>query len=759
MRWWWRGGVGRWGRGDDFLLGGLGCGAPMLLLAGMVFVLCCGRLVGAVGAVADSCPNAALRTGPSAGLPDCRAYELVTPANKGRTQALTFTGDDTAIVSGDGEALALSTLVPLGPNPSVLGARSVFSRGTAGWEMHSAVASGASEDRIEMRLFSPDLSQVVLLSETALNISEHSEYVVFEAGPVGGPYEKVASIPRPEAEGGGTQFLGASANLGQVLFSSVDHELPLPGVEAAAAKTTDSGAMDLYDWSDGHLQLVNIRKDGSLLSQCGATLGAGGGHEAKSTAVHAVSEDGSKVFFTSPSGPGCGASALFMRVGGGEPVEVSAPEPGVKLEPSEIGSVLYNYATPDGSKVFFNTRTPLTAGETAEQRGQNKLFEYDTEAPEGERLKLVTSGQPTTNGVPETYGVGLEFLKGFYFDENGSVVYVESRAGEELQEVARYETSIGKRTFVALAYHQKGTFEPSYVTPNGEFFMFTSKSVIEPVEPRGAGPQNEGKGPDEMYLYDNASGRVTCVTCGAGDVPPEGEAIQTGSKTVLKTNDEVPAMVQMSDDGREVFFQTTARLVPQDTNSTLTKEGSGSQDPGLDVYEWEAEGSEEAPGVFCGVVVGCTHLISSGEDVGPARLLGASADGSNVFFESASQLVPQDMDEFPDIYDARVDGGFAVSLPPPPCLSCQGVGSPPPLFSVPATEAFVGAGNLASLVEEKPKKPQEPKKKPSGKPKKRKLAKAKGGSRQKKDGRAGGGGKVFGAGVGRGVLVGVRGGV
>ncbi len=689
-----------------------GCVAPLVVLVG-VFVCTVGLLAGAAGA-ADSCLNARFRSGVSAGLPDCRAYELVTPVDKGRTQALTFTESAKVIASGDGERIALEATVPFGPNPSLGGARAVFSRSTgAGWEMDSAVAPGAGGHIIRMEeLFSPDLSQITIQSETGLNVVERSPDIAFEVGPVGGPYALVASIPREEANGGGTHFLGASADFGHVLFVSVDHELPLSGVEGAAAVATDGGAYNLYDWSGGRLHLVNVKQNGSpLANPCGATLGAVNGET--STAVHAVSGDGSKVFFTVPSqapqvsGPGCEELArLFMRVGDGEPVEVSASEPGVEVGTAgnPIASVRYNYASPDGSKVFFNTEMALTSDDASKA---NKLFEYDTEAPEGKRLKRIA------DSVPAVTGVGPEGFKGFFFSEDGSVVYVESLLGGELLEISRYETGTGKRTFVALAHNGHGEHEPSYSTPNGEFFLFTSKSVLNPFEPRGSGSQQGGKGPNELYRYDHASGGVMCVTCGAGDAPAQGEIIGPVSTIFAKNKDEVPPFwTQISGDGQRVFFQTTARLVPQDTNSTETDLFNLRLDTGLDVYEWEARGVEEAPGVFCGGVFGCTHLLSAGEDVGPSRFLGASGSGRDVFFESAAELAPQDVDEFPDIYDARVGGGFAPPPSPLECLSCQGVGSPPPLFSVPASVSFVGAGNPAThVVEEKPRSKKVKKKK------------------------------------------------
>jgi hypothetical protein len=652
---------------------------------------CMGAFLGVAQASAESCPNEEFRTGRSAGLPDCRAYELVTPADLGRTQDLTFVSGEYALAAGSGEVLALDSFVPFGPNPSSIGARAVFSRTAAGWVMKSVVPLGASEHEIQIKLFSSDLSQVAFTSETGLNNVDRSPDIMLEAGTVGGPYARVASIPREDEVG--TELAGASGDFSQVLFNSPDHTLALSSPpEETAAKETDDGALNLYEWSAGHLQLVNVRKDGSLVNPCGALLGAPSASAAGTNeTVNAVSQDGSTVFFTapesfhaSPSEPGCeDVQNVYMRVRGGEPIEVSAPEQGV--HPHKEQSVRYNYATPDGMKVFFNTETALTRETPKEEeeeeveeeknggRVRNKLFEYDLNEPEGDRLRRIATSVPRQVGE----GIGQSELHGFFFSENGAVVYEFLNVGSNVEDVYRDETGTGERTLIATPFIPGNSGARSYITPNGEYLLF-------------AGDLYEGSH-EELFRYDHADGGVMCVTCGAGAVPELGEELGglKGVKTIF-TEDDTPALAQIAENGQEVFFETTARLVPQDTNSTSLS--------GTDVYEWEVDGASG-----CALSQGCTYLISAGETSGPSYFLGMSSDGRNVFFSSSTELVSDATPEFTDIYDARVNGGFPLPRPASKCLSCQGVGSTPPLFSPGASLTFAGTGNpFTGVVEGKP---------------------------------------------------------
>jgi hypothetical protein len=80
----------------------------------------------------------------------------------------------------------------------------------------------------------------------------------------------------------------------------------------------------------------------------------------------------------------------------------------------------------------------------------------------------------------------------------------------------------------------------------------------------------------------------------------------------------------------------------------------------------------------CQRASGCVSLLSSGRSPGGAGFLDASADGSDVFFLTDASLVAADPGSI-DVYDARVGGGFAEAPKPIPCVAdaCQALPAAP----------------------------------------------------------------------------------
>jgi hypothetical protein len=651
-------------------------------LTALTLLACAMLSVAPAGAQAAGCPNEQFRIGASVSLPNCRAYELVTPEHLGRSQDIPFTvgNSNQAVASPDGERFALKTFSRLEPGPALYQSYYVFSRTPQGWTIKSAVAPGAEVDNLELFLASPDLTQVGLSSFSG---RLEPSPTTFEVGPVGGPYTPLAEVPEQYRAG----LVGANAGTASVpAFSDVVLDSNDPALLPAGSEPNIPGADETYDWSEGQLRRVAVDDQGKPLSRCGSQLGSHGDPSnsgATPENKRSVSADGSKIFFTTGgSGPNCEEpGSLYMRVENRETVEISAPQ-GVKLEPSERERVTYLDATANGSKVFFSTNEALT--EDAPNPGPGglpNLYVYETGAPAGERLKFVANG------------VSTEYLTKFVVSEDGTVIYARTSSGGGYR---RYDTVTGENSLITTGGEAPSKSEAAYATPNGEFFVFTSDSIEN--EPRiGHGHQNG------LFWYDNADKSIICVSCGGTLISEGGEmdlplgGFGSGGSAFLESNDETPEFVDMSDNGQEVFFQTTAKLVPQDTNSTEFPTSTSSGAPGEDVYEWEADGWEG-----CQSGVGCTYLLSGGDDAGPAVFIDATANGSNVFFASPSQLVSWATPEFTNIYDARVDGGFA---PPPTareCLSCQGVGSPAPLFGPGASLTFVGPGNAPSVAGVKP---------------------------------------------------------
>ena len=219
--------------------------------------------------------------------------------------------------------------------------------------------------------------------------------------------------------------------------------------------------------------------------------------------------------------------------------------------------------------------------------------------------------------------------------------------------------------------------DPSRTTPDGTAIVFESRANVTDYDSGGHA---------EIYRYDATSGAPPlCLSCN-----PSGEAAETDAllesppSALAEPFPPLSAMdriLNISSDGRRVFFQSGDRLAARDV------------DHHMDVYEWVAQGLEG-----CGRQAGCLALISSGHSAADDFLYSVTPDGHDVFFETADSLVPRDEDGT-SIYDARIDGGFAeAQAAQPPCQdapSCHSSPLPPSLPSG-SNGPFPGGGNVVA---------------------------------------------------------------
>ena len=187
------------------------------------------------------------------------------------------------------------------------------------------------------------------------------------------------------------------------------------------------------------------------------------------------------------------------------------------------------------------------------------------------------------------------------------------------------------------------------VNPSGNGAVFTSTLPL-------TGYDNAAH--REVFRYDEAAESLECASCNQTGEQATGEATLASDG------------LSITDDGR-VFFNSTEGLVDRDLNEAL------------DVYEWEAQGTETAQGVGkCTTEGGCVQLISTGTSPLDSSLLGASANGVDAYFFTHDTLVSSDNNGGRvKIYDARAGGGFEQAPPSHQCQAsdeCHGAGSQPP---------------------------------------------------------------------------------
>jgi hypothetical protein len=241
---------------------------------------------------------------------------------------------------------------------------------------------------------------------------------------------------------------------------------------------------------------------------------------------------------------------------------------------------------------------------------------------------------------------------------------------------------------------------PVQATPDGRFLVFQSVADLT--------PDQEGQaGTGQVFEYDAQTGRLVRVSRGQNGYSENGNSSVYPATIPLQvyeidSPDTRFTHLAVSADGSRVFFSSADALTPQALGGFTN------------IYEYRD---------------GQVGLISDGHDTAVLRegsateLIGTNESGRDVFFTTADQILPQDHDTGVDIYDARMNGGFAPPSILAPCSgeSCQGVGSAPPLLLEPGVSSGMGgvvagpsAKPRAKVTTKKPKK--------HGKPKKRKRS-------------------------------------
>jgi hypothetical protein len=567
----------------------------------------------------EACSNESLRTGLSALLPDCRAYELVTPPDtNGHPPTAGFAGVYFATLRAAPDGNRATFIVEGGTLPGNEGAGGfngdpyLASRTAEGWSTQLAGPTGDEATGPQPGGVSPDQT-----------------YSFWKD--IKGP---VIHIRYPD---GHSELVGVGS-LGE--DPAVEADLITEGANHIVFATEPSGAVQLepdappagtsavYDRSaEGPTHVV------SLLP----------GNEPQKAGENALylgaSEDGEGIVFSI-------GGTIYVRLQNTETLKVAGP-----------GSTFAGVAE-EGKRVFYLESGNLYAFDV-ETEGKIPFAESGNVtvvnvASDGTRAYFVSpsvlTSEPNPNG--EKAKAGKENL---YLSEEGAISFVGIVTERDVEGEVRPNDEIDGLGLWLLGLKRKSPdLDPSRTTPAGTTLLFESRADLTNFKSNGIA---------QVYRYDQTQGRLDCLSCSFTGTPSTSDAsLQSISETQFspEIGGEHLKISNLSPTGGRAFFQTAESLVLGDTDGKL------------DVYEWEEKGVGS-----CKKAGGCVYLISSGQSSSPDYLYAVSASGNDVFFRTADQLLARDVESTLSIYDARVDGGF---VEPPESIPCAGIDTcqPPP---------------------------------------------------------------------------------
>lgn len=625
------------------------------------------------------------------GLPDGRAYELVSPPEKHGGEVFPLApngscgvdckppGESVKVVfpsqsAPGGDAVAYMGF-PFSPDEGAATFNSYISRRTAsGWQT-TATSPTLLTVRGEDLAFSDGLERgAVLQFGTDPRLADQAPigysniYFQGDTGNPGALTPLIATPPPNRApEAFQLKYAGYSPDFTRQFFVAND---ALTGAGLYSPAPPDPGTLgrDLYEWHDGALALVNVLPGNAAVATAPSLASA-------IPSSHAVSENGRRVFWKA-------GGSLYVREDGQ-----------ITRKIDQAGEFLA--ASPDGLQVLLS---------------DGCLYSLLTEA-----CTDLTQGQGGFKGIAGA----SENLSDVYFVDGAALKpgaeagtcsgAVESEENEGKVPPSRgcnlylYRAGIGT-TFIATLMPSDGSggplaskalndwgvdpnFQPTAeASPDGRYLSFGSRVPLTGAPNIGlCGQQTNSEHETvrvksacaEIFIFDSATGRLTCASCNPTGEAPLGPSLLPRVEFAPKWQ---PQPRYLTDAGR-LFFDSPDRLALRDRNGEVE-----------DVYEYEPTGVGS-----CAAGGGCVSLISSGTGSVDSNFLAADASGANVFFTSRERLVKKDNDELIDLYDAREGGGFAEEGAGT-AGACQGEGCQGPAPSSPAapsaaTQSFQGPGN------------------------------------------------------------------
>ncbi len=657
----------------------------------------------------------------SLALPDCRAYEQVSPVFK----------------AGYGILPGLFNFAPGGENAGFASsgafAGAVWShslvkyfahRTPSGWVTQAALRRPYPDSEPNgPNAADPELDKwVFALNEGASNFSNSevhqvssyfgaSDGTTTKASPIFEDFEG-GLVPNPQVEPA-----AESPDLSTLLYLTGTRFLesdPLP---------TESGGI-------GRSRLYEVSGAGgpsptlSLLAEVPAGLGEKCEIDRTvAQGTNVVSADGSTVFYTAPlalqSGESCplgnlegpNTNELFVRFGQEPAVEISAESPaqcssGHPCHGAAPRDAHFDGATPTGSAAWLTTVQPLIDSDTD---NTNDLYLARLAGGQVSELVQASAGEATANHPHPGEGAGVQGVLGVsaegnvaYFVATGELTEAPDpttgqRAAQGAENLYAYDSESEQLKFVARlcsgpeesgSVHDPAcganlnVFDPEgrlggvindgnlwanletgqdQLTPDGRYLLFASFGRLT---------RDDTDTARDVYRYDFQTGELARLSFArdgndgnGNDNAYDAEIPQKPEGAAHMGANELAGDTtrSISADGSVAIFRTAAPLTSHDTNLGADPSCEFGHS-GCDVYEWEEQGH-----VSCAEAGGCVRLASDGLDPHGTNTALIGASGRDIALVTGRGLVPADTDGVADVYDARENGGFPPPPPPPPC--------------------------------------------------------------------------------------------